>query len=51
MDDNEVPVSDADRELVQRLADRAVLLVDGAVVSEGAPAAVVARWEGEPAWR
>jgi ABC-type multidrug transport system fused ATPase/permease subunit len=46
-----IVVTTHDVALVQRLADRAVLLVDGAVVSEGAPAAVVARWEGEPAWR
>jgi len=44
-------VTTHDVALVRRLADRAVLLVDGAVVSEGAPDAVVARWEGEPTWR
>jgi UDP-glucose/iron transport system ATP-binding protein len=37
--------------LVQRVADRAVLLAAGAVVGEGAPADVIAAWEAEPAWR
>ncbi|UGS35100.1 ABC transporter ATP-binding protein [Capillimicrobium parvum] len=46
-----IVVTAHDVALVQRLADRAVLLVDGAVVSAGAPAEVVAGWEAEPAWR
>jgi ABC-type glutathione transport system ATPase component len=37
--------------LAARVADRAVLLVAGRVVSEGAPADVVGAWEAEPAWR
>lgn len=37
--------------LVRRVADRAVLLAGGRVVREGEPAAVIAAWEAEPAWR
>jgi len=46
-----IVVTAHDVALVRRVAGRAVLLVGGEVVSEGAPADVVAGWEAQPAWR
>jgi ABC-type multidrug transport system ATPase subunit len=46
-----VLIASHDIALVRRLADRAVLIVDGETVASGEADPVVACWEARPAWR